>query len=240
MPQLYNPYYETFICRTVSNSEGYIYEKPIIYTDDSKLVRKILITNDTADCVYTMVRSADEKSADWLNQKIENAISKSGYSYINIPVYSSVRLYENLPIDFKPPEIMATSLGKGIHGNEGDYHWCSEDATIYLQVGDKLKSGMRLEYAVNLALFAANPNNKEIVTEVYVDEKLVTTILHNEVDRFTVTIQPESLPSKGANDFYTINFVTNGYFIPCDMPEIFGENADSRRLSFKLFYIGES
>jgi len=239
IPQIYNPYYATFINRTINIDGGYTYEKPIVYTDDSKLTRKILVTNDTADYVYTMVHSADKYSAEWLDEKIDQAKSKSGYSYINIPMYSSVRLYENLSINFEPSDIIATSLGKGIHGNEGDYHWCSENATIYLQVGNKLKSGIKLEYAVNSALFVANPG-KEIVTEVYIDEMLVTTIRHIEEGRFIVTIQPESLPSKGNDDFYTINFVTNGYFIPCELPEMFGENIDSRKLSFLLYYMGGS
>jgi len=239
MPQIYNPYYATFISRTTQIDGGYTYQDPIIYMDDRKLVRKILVTGSTADEVNNIVKGADIKSTEWLNGRIEQAKSVEGYSYISIPVYSSIKVYEYIPINFEPTDIMISTLGEGVYGNEGDYHWCSEDATLYLQVGNKKKSGMRLEYVISQDLFTVNPD-KEIMTEVFVDGTLVTTIKHNEEGYFSITVLPESLPLKNADDIYIINLVTTGYFVPYDKPEVFAGNPDTRKLSFQLYYLGDN
>lgn len=91
-PQLYNPFYATFMSRTEHIDGDYTYTKPVIYTDDDNNIRKILVTSDTIDELTNMVKG-DNKSLEILKNKVDKIKDKKGYNYINIPKSSDCNLF---------------------------------------------------------------------------------------------------------------------------------------------------
>lgn len=91
IPQLYNPYYATFISRTEHVDGGYIYGRPVIYSDNHGGIRKIMATRDTLNDVQNLV-IGDSASMEALNKKIMKVKNRNGYIYINIPKSSGCDL----------------------------------------------------------------------------------------------------------------------------------------------------
>ncbi len=92
LPQLYNPFYATFISRTEHIDGGYIYCKPVIYTDNKKNIRKIMVTGSTVNELLAIVKG-DNRSLEILKNEIDKIKNRDGYNYINIPFYSDCVLY---------------------------------------------------------------------------------------------------------------------------------------------------
>jgi len=91
-PQLYNPFYATFISRTEHVDGGYSYTHPVIYTDNRNQIRKIMVTGTTVNELTSIVKG-DSKSLEFLKNKIDKIKNRTGYNYINIPFYSDCKLF---------------------------------------------------------------------------------------------------------------------------------------------------
>lgn len=94
IPQLYNPFYATFISRTEHIDGGYIYTKPVIYTDndDNNAIRKIMVTSDTINELQDMVKG-DSESLEIFRKKVDEIRDKKGYNYINFSRNANCKLF---------------------------------------------------------------------------------------------------------------------------------------------------
>lgn len=99
-PVLYNPYYATFISRTEHIDGGYVYSKPVIYTDKNDNIRKILVTGDTTDTLEKLI-NVNEESGKILNEEISKIKGKPGYHYISIPKKYEVKFNNTVKLEIE-------------------------------------------------------------------------------------------------------------------------------------------
>lgn len=85
-PSLYNPLPSTFISRTVGVDGGYTYCGPVIYTNTSGFIRKILLTPSTSGSLFKIISGEDKIVTEIKKavEKADQAHTETEFYYINI------------------------------------------------------------------------------------------------------------------------------------------------------------
>ena len=149
-------------------------------------------------------------------------------------------------IDFEPPLGINASLEIGergfVSGNyprEADFYWCEQDVVIVLGAGEKAANGMQIEINLDPSWFIAN-DEKEFELQFIIDGKYAMSYFAETPGLHDINVESYLFPASQANAIYQIELRANGYFDPAAMPEVYGDNAPSRNLSFMLFSFEES
>ncbi|MCJ7856659.1 hypothetical protein MUJ63_10195 [Lachnospiraceae bacterium NSJ-143] len=95
-PSLYNPLYSTFYCRVLHVDGAYWFTEPVGYTDSkSECLRKlILLSNEENKATALNNYTGDEKSMEYLKNRLDKIKNDNKYHYINISPNEEYILYE--------------------------------------------------------------------------------------------------------------------------------------------------
>jgi hypothetical protein len=222
-PALYNPFQYTFVCRVLHVDGGYFYNEPVYYKSEDNLIKKILVTPQTASNVYKDVYG-DTTAMKSLTQQINQIKNSTGFRYINITsgnLYYQKHYTSGDIINFtnsNNTSYLYNTNGFGV--NEGDGTWTSSVAEIMLPLAENLKQYSKLE--VNLREF-----DSVKYVEIYVNGNLIGTINRNS----TFTTYNFNIPDQYLkNDQLDIMFKVNGAATPASI----GMGTDSRILGIQI------
>lgn len=231
-PSLYNPFPYTFVSRVEHVDGGYYYEKPVIYTTNKGIVRKILVTPETVNQVKDIIYGDKEDQA--VLQKQINAIQKeTGFQYINLGKSTNMKIFKNYTDVFDPKvnKNLADSC-EGVYGNEGNFHWLSPNALIRLNANKKIDSGIHIIFTTSDYLLSLNPG-VQLKVRILINDQHIKEVPIDGAKQYSVFIDRDQIP-KPVDSIYNIKLLTNHYFNPSRM----GISVDNRDLSIQLFYIG--
>lgn len=231
-PSLYNPLRYTFVVRVEHGDNADYSKKPIIYTTNEGIVRKILVRPETVNQVKDIIYG-DQKDQAVLQKQI-NAIQKeTGFQYINLGKNTNMKILKNYPDVFDPKvnKNLADSC-EGVYGNEGNFHWLSPNALIRLNANKKIDSGIHIIFYTSDYLLSQNPG-VQLKVRILINDQHIKEIPIDGAKQYSVFIDKAQMP-KPVDSIYNIKLLTNGYFNPSRMRI----SADNRDLSIQLFYIG--
>jgi hypothetical protein len=240
-PSLYNPYPFTFISRVLHQDGGYwgdwgnesIERNPVIYSDENGYIRKILLMAPIDIKKLESNIIGNENDLNKLEQKLKELEALKKYQYLDFDKEISLIDISNVKGEFDPVKYKDLTLScRGIYGNEGNFHWCSQDAIIRLRADNKKTTGIVIKYAVNQALFDMN-NLDEYKFDIVINGKYIKTEYLTKAGDFELRVNNYELPDDNAG-IYEIELRTNASFSPVQ----YGNYNDTRDLSIVLFYIG--
>jgi len=222
-PSLYNPFHYTFVSRVWHLDGGYFYSLPVYYESKNDLVKKILVTSQTATDVYTNVYG-DKAAMESLTQQINKIKSGKGFHYINI---NSGKLYYGKQytvgdiINFTDKYNTSNEYHiTGFETNESDGTWTGSSAEVLLPLAVNIQKDSKLE-----AQFGELNSIKDV--EIYVNNNLIGTVGRNS----SVTIYDFTIPEQYLKgEQLDIVFKVDGAATPASL----GMGSDSRILGIKI------
>lgn len=123
----------------------------------------------------------------------------------------------------------AIANSEGFYGFEEDLTWCKKDSRILLKNKNISKKGLLLSFVVPDQAINSGARMK-----IYVNNFLVYEELKDIPGPFEIKFSPEEISS--FNDVYDIRINYGFSFVPKEL----GINGDTRDLSLRIKYIGES